>query len=272
MLTTNTDKNWARFGATDPYYAVATHERFHRDQLNEDTLREFFEIGLNHITEVFKLIHNHFVPGFRPARGLEFGCGVGRLVIPLAKLCVSVVGVDVSEAMLREAKNNCDERGIANVDFVKGDDELTGVRGSFDFINSHVVFQHIPTKRGEQILRELLARLQPGGIGVLHFAYAMDNPGSKRAIRWLRKSIPGVHGVLNLLQGKALNYPQMQGNCYDLNRVLRMLQTNGCGDPYVRFTHYAAYHGVILVFQKVTGSPHAESHDSQCAPQICREL
>jgi len=124
MLTRNTDKDWECFATSDPYYAVATHEKFHRDNLNEDVRREFFEVGQRHVEQIFKIIHTYFASGFRPSRALDFGCGVGRLVVPLAELCRSVVGVDVSESMLLEAKINCDRRGISNVDFIRGDDEL----------------------------------------------------------------------------------------------------------------------------------------------------
>jgi SAM-dependent methyltransferase len=250
LTTTNPDKDWENFGRTDPYYAVATHDKFHRDKLNEDAFREFFAVGERHVMEVFEIVDKHFVPGFRPARGLDFGCGVGRLVVPLSQRSDFITGVDVSEAMLLEAKRNCEGRGIQNVEFVKGDDELTRVQGSFDFVNSHVVFQHIPTKRGEKLLRALIDRLRPGGIGVLHFAYSTEGSWMRRAIRWMRKSIPGIHGLLNLFSGKAFDYPQMQGNCYRLDRVFRMLQANGCVDLHVRFTKYVDYYGVILFFQK----------------------
>jgi len=71
----------------------------------------------------------------------------------------------------------------------------------------------------------------------------------------MRKSIPGVHGVLNLLDGTAFDYPQMQGNRYNLNTIFRMLQANGCADLYVRFTNYPGNYGVILFFRKGIGLP-----------------
>jgi len=254
MLTTKSDKHWECFGRIDPYYAVATHERYHKDNLNEDALKEFFESGQHHIEEIFKVIHTQLVPGFRPVRAIDFGCGVGRLVVPLAAMCTSVVGVDVSEYMLLEAKRNCESRGISNVDLVRGDDKLTRVLGSFDFINSHVVFQHIPTRRGEQLLKGLIDRLQGGGVGVLHFTYSTDRSWIGRAIRWTRKSIPGAHGVLNLLQGRAFDYPLMQSNLYHLNTIFGILQANGCTDMYVRFTDYPGNYGVSLFFKKTLGS------------------
>jgi 2-polyprenyl-3-methyl-5-hydroxy-6-metoxy-1,4-benzoquinol methylase len=258
MVTLNSDRDWECFATIDPYYAVATHEKFRRENLNEDVLREFFEVGQRHVEQIFKIIHTYFEPGFRPSRALDFGCGVARLVMPLARLCTSVVGVDVSESMLLEAKRNCEKRHISNVEFIKGDDELARVSGLFDLINSHVVFQHIPTRRGERLLRRLIALLEDRGIGVLHFAYATESPRIKKAVQALRKSVPGVHGVLNLLQGKVFDYPQMQGNRYHLNTIFRILQANGCADLYVRFTDYPGNYGVILFFRKGVGRQSSE--------------
>ena len=250
MLTINSDNDWEHFARLDPYYAVATHEKYHKDNLNEDVLREFFESGQRHMEEIFKIIHTHLVSTFRPVRALDFGCGVGRLVMPLAAMCTSVVGVDVSESMLLEARANCARQGISNVEFIKGDDELSRVVGPFDFINSHVVLQHIPTGRGEKLVKGLIDRLQNGGVGVLHFAYSAGKTRIRRAIPWVRKSIPGVHHVLNLLQGRAFDYPLMQGNRYHLNTIFQMLQVNGCDHSYIRFTSYPGNYGVILFFQK----------------------
>lgn len=42
----------------------------------------------------------------------------------------------------------------------------------------------------------------------------------------------------------------MQGNRYRLNTIFHLLQTNGCGHVYVRFTSYPENYGVMLFFQK----------------------
>lgn len=250
MPTRNSDKDWEQFGRIDPYHAVATKEQYRKENLSDSALAEFFASGKQQCDDVFRIIHTYLAPGFRPTRTLEFGCGVGRMVIPFAERCPHVVGVDVSESMLVEAQKNCAQREISNVEFIRGDDDLTGVSGSFDFIHSHVVLQHIPTKRGERITKHLIERLQAGGVAVLHFAYSTDKSWLRRAIQWVRKTIPGTHNVLNLLEGKAFGYPLMQGNRYSLNTIFRLLQANGCDHSYVRFTSYPANYGVILFFQK----------------------
>ena len=107
-------RNWTQFGQTDPYCAVVTDEKYRRGQLSADHLAEFFETGRRHVEWTFGMIHRHFQPDLRPRRALDFGCGVGRLVIPLAARCEQVVGADIAPGMLEEAKKNCTQRNITN--------------------------------------------------------------------------------------------------------------------------------------------------------------
>ena len=69
------------------------------------------------------------------------------------------MGVDVSDAMLAEAKRNCRERNLDYVSFVKSDDRLSCLEGTFDLIHSLIVFQHIAPRRVEVLVRGLLARI-----------------------------------------------------------------------------------------------------------------
>ena len=88
----------------------------------------------------------HIDPSFSINHALEFGCGVGRLVIPLAKIAKRVTGIDVSESMINEAKRNCESRKINNVFLTKTDDSLSLLANNYDFMLSFIVFQHIPAK------------------------------------------------------------------------------------------------------------------------------
>jgi ubiquinone/menaquinone biosynthesis C-methylase UbiE len=251
-LKRNSDLDWELFAKIDPYYAVATKDQYHKSNLDDAVVVQFFESGKEQVDHVLQIIDAHLAPGFRPQRALDFGCGVGRLVVPLGTLCQSVVGVDVSISMLAEAKKNCDMHGISNVELILGDDELSRVpSGPFDFIISHVVLQHIPVKRGLRMAELLIDRLQEDGVGVLHFSYETEKSKVRRLIPWARKTIPFVHNIFNLIEGKQLSYPLMQGNRYPLNSILRLLQDKHCDSVYVRFTNYPGNYGVILFFKKM---------------------
>jgi len=251
-----TDKAWQFYGSSDPYFGVLTEERFTAGHLDPSTRAAFFSSGEDYVASVFDTARRHLDESFAPRRALDFGCGVGRLTLALAQRCDAVVGVDISPAMLDEARNNARCFGYTNTDFVLSDDTLSLVVGDYDLIHSFIVFQHIGPRRGRAILRKMLALLVDGGVGVLHFTYANGSatPATRRALTWTYEHAPLVYRGRNLVKREALSRPPMQMNRYEMSRVLRVLQEEGCHDLHVRFTetsHYRhAVYGVILLFVK----------------------
>lgn len=257
----NSDKSWEYFGKNDPYYGVIAQPEFHQQTLNEDAKARFFESGSHHIDRVLSVIHTHLVPEFIPSKAIDFGCGVGRLTIPLATVCDSVIAVDVSESMLKEAMTNCALKEISNVKFVQSDDQLAGVTETVDFINSFIVFQHIPPQRGEEIVRRLIDRLQEGGVGVLHFTYLRQASLPTQLRYWAINSVPLLNGLVNFLRRKKpFNYPTMQMHAYRLETLFRILQEKNCSRIYVEFSNHsdsrAAHYGLVLFFQKRSVAEH----------------
>jgi cyclopropane fatty-acyl-phospholipid synthase-like methyltransferase len=118
------------------------------------------------------LTQKYINPNFVPRTVLDFGCGVGRLLVPFAMVAEDVVGLDVSVSMLREARKNCNKRGLRNVHLKPSDDELSTLAGTFDLIHSCIVFQHIPMERGRAILSKLLRHVHPGGMGAIQLTYS----------------------------------------------------------------------------------------------------
>src|SRR5690349_22592424 len=94
------DRTWRPYGRTDPYFAVLTDEAYRRENLDEGARRAFFESGERHVEWVLAAARRLTGEGWRPRRVLDFGCGVGRVLIPLARGAESAVGVDVSPEML----------------------------------------------------------------------------------------------------------------------------------------------------------------------------
>jgi ubiquinone/menaquinone biosynthesis C-methylase UbiE len=246
----HTDEAWKRFGTADPYFGVYTDDRFRTDRLDSDAKASFFRSGEEHIDFVFHVIREQLCPDFRPVRALDFGCGVGRLTIPLARRCTQVVGLDVSEGMLAEARKNSRERSVSNIEFLGSDDEMSQVRGSFDFVHTHIVMQHIPPKRGMKLTGMLVKLLSNGGIGVLHFTYARRASRLRKMVNWMRRSLPLVNGVVNVIQGRSLREPMMQMNSYDLNQICAMLQDQDCNNVCLRFTGHGGFLGVMFFFVK----------------------
>ncbi len=251
MLERNTDRDWQRYGREDPYYGVVSDERFHKGNLDEDALNAFFATGEEHADYLFTQIRKHMVPDFAPRRALDFGCGVGRCTLPLARRCESVAGVDVSADMIAEARRNAAAMSVPNVTFDVSDANLSGLeRGAFDLIHSFIVFQHIPSRYGERLVERMIELLSDEGVAVLHFLYHAEIKRWHAVARWLRKRVVPLHWAANLLYGKPLRYPLMEKNEYDLNRLFFLLRRRGCGNGIVRLEGVHTMHGIIVFFQK----------------------
>lgn len=240
-------ETWEYFGKNDPYFAVSTFDKFKKENLDESNNENFFQTGYEHVEKIWGEIESNFARDFQPQNGLDYGCGVGRIAVPLAEKCRKVVGVDISEAMLAEAGRNCSKRKAENVKFLQADEFLSGAENEFDFIHSFIVFQHINPVWGEKIIRKLLKSLAVEGIGVLHLTYA-DAPGDPKAWRsGIYRDYPFIHRLKNLLKGS--REPLMPIYLYDLNKIFYLLQENNCHKCLTRFTFHGT-NGILIFFQK----------------------
>ena len=254
MFNSNTDRAWEQFGRDDPYFGVLTKDRFRKNNITDNSRQEFFESGYRHVNRLVETIKVHIDPNFTATRALDFGCGVGRIVIPLASVADHVVGADVSESMLREAKRNCSARSMTNIDFIKSDDRLSNLDGKFNLIHSFIVFQHIPVRRGEFLFGNLLEFLDDGGICAIHVTYDKRYPAKKLA-PWIKEYIPLSKHLVNLAKGRRLLSPQMQMNSYCMNRLLAMLQKARISEFHAQFTDHEGVLGAVLFFRKPCAEP-----------------
>jgi SAM-dependent methyltransferase len=250
-LTRRSDDDWERFGHRCPYFGVYSDDRYREGRIEGKDLEDFFRSGEEWVSTVFETVERHFLRPFRPEASLDFGCGVGRIVIPLSARSGEVYGVDVSRSMLEEARKNLLARSIGNVRLVESDDGLMRLEGrKFDFVHSVIVFQHIPVQRGMRIFEKLLDHLKPGGVGVVHFTYHRQASLWRKAGNRLRAKVPFVHGLLNLVSGRSIGEPMAQMNLYSLQRLFGILSGNGVDGFHARMTDHSGYHGIVLSFRK----------------------
>lgn len=226
-----TDRDWETWGRNDPYYGVLSSEEFRTHTLSDEARREFFASGDRHVERVLSIIRDTFIPDFAPLACLDFGCGVGRLLIPFARVSAQATGVDVSPSMLVEAEKNCSERGVANVTLLRSHNRLDGVAAGFDLIHSYIVLQHIPPRRGHALIAELAARVAAGGFLVLQFPHARTTAWPINLLTWLRYRLPPLNALRNLYRGRPAGEPPMQLHVYDLATVLGTLRRVGFGPP-----------------------------------------
>lgn len=255
----NTDHDWERLGAKDPFWAVITLDKYRAEHLSDEAIAEFYGSGDYQVNWIIENVRRHVVPEFTPRSALDFGCGVGRLSLALARRCERVVGVDVSSGMLEKAQLHADRRGIHNLTLVKGD--LAQVEQTFDLVVTFIVLQHIPVHRGEQIFRQLLERIADGGVGALHVTYSRADIGpdllraenaipSGEAAPAPSEQAPHVSAEPDAPPPAE---PKMQMNGYDLNRLFHDMQQAGVRRFHTEFTDHGGSWGVMLFFQKRAG-------------------
>jgi SAM-dependent methyltransferase len=249
-MANSAGRHWEKWGKENPLFGVLSQPKFLNANLNEQSREEFFLSGERHVDHVYHVIHKKLHNDFQPGRVLDFGCGVGRLLIPFARRAQTVVGIDVSPSMLEQAVNNCRERGLKSVELLDRADLDRLGPNSFDLVHSYIVFQHIPVSEGERLLRKLLDLIAIGGIGVIHLPFSNVKSATRRAISALRARSNLMHGLFNLTQGRSFSWPLMQMNGYSMNRVFDILFASRCSDLHVEFVDDQGIRGAILYFEK----------------------
>jgi SAM-dependent methyltransferase len=101
----------------------------------------------------------------RSWRALEIGCGPGRLIKPLSRNFGEIHGVDVSDEMVRLARQRLQGIPHAHVHATNGASLSLFADESFEIVYSYAVFQHIPSRDVVlEYMHETQRVLKPGGI------------------------------------------------------------------------------------------------------------
>jgi trans-aconitate methyltransferase len=246
-----TDKAWRLWGEKEPYYAVVTDEKYLTENLGDDGVEEFFERGRQHLDNTFAVLQKHVDATFAPTRALDFGCGTGRVLVPLAERCETVIGVDVSDGMLREAAKNCAARiQTQNWRLVTTQELLTDRGIRYDFLHSHIVFQHIRRKEGERLLALLLERLDPGGAIALQFMHRNTAAMARRSLTWIKNRLPFAQDISSLLTGKRHLVAPMEMNAYDIDRIRSILAEAGLSNLHLSSSEQGVVQSVTIYGRK----------------------
>jgi len=247
----DTDKDWAIIASENPYWGVISVDLFRGADLKPEAREQFFRSGDEFVANTIGYVTRHLLPGFKITRALDFGCGVGRLLLPLARISQEVVGVDVAPRMLEIARQNLDAAGLSNVSLALGADALSRIEGEFDFINSYIVFQHIAPERGIPIMVNLLNKLRAGGVFSLQLTYAKERKflAHEGAVAsYYRRSGTIMHDLVptgaELPEGTILMFD------YDLNEVM-LVVSRVAREPIMMVpTNHDGHIGVHLIGMK----------------------
>ena len=245
----NTDKAWRKWGKWDPYFGVLADDRFSVANIEENR-EAFFVTGQHFISHILSCFERQF-GHLNRSRTLDHGCGVGRLTLPLADQFRDVLALDVSPEMLAEATANAERSAVSNITFAGADDELSNAVGTFDFVMSHMVLQHVPVRRGMPLLALLVSKVAPGG--GFHISLSMrEEPLRWQILYWASANIPGVKIVQNVMAGRRWNAPAMQMNNYPLNRILALLADLSIKELVLRTENYGRFITYSLIGRRPT--------------------
>ena len=214
-LLQHVGREWARLGESEPHWSVLTSEQF-RAQAIAGNLQAFRDSGVNEVRHIGSVLKRNGLAW--PAQGvaLEYGCGVGRVTLPLAQHCGQVVGVDISPGHLACAAAEARERGLSHkVRWLRlvGAADLEQLPAA-DLVYSRIVLQHNPPPVMELIVRHLLRCLAAGGVAVFQLPTYM--PGySFRVQDYLHALRAGGHRGMEMHM-----LPQ--------RRVFELVQEAGC--------------------------------------------
>jgi ubiquinone/menaquinone biosynthesis C-methylase UbiE len=93
---------------------------------------------------------------------LDVACGPGLLVCAFARVARHVTGVDITPAMLEQARKAQQEQGLKNVSWKQGDvTRLPYPDGHFSIVSSRFVFHHL--EEPLVVLKEMKRVCKPGG-------------------------------------------------------------------------------------------------------------
>ena len=236
----------------EPYFTVLTDPKFLRANFTADSRREFFAGGETLVDFMWRTIQLRLAPDFAPTAILEYGCGPGRLAIPLARRAArragAVTAVDRSPAMLGAARAEADAHGVRNIVLCEPD-QLFSQKSRFDFIVCYLVLQRMPPRDGLALVRALIDRMVPGGVGVFQFPYRVAASSVVAGTRWLREHVPGVNRLANVLRGQSASQPFIPTHVYRVEEVLAILDRAGA-PAYLTFEDHGAVSSVMAFAER----------------------
>ena len=119
----------------------------------------------------------------RDSRVLSLGCGIGDTELLLAPHVREIVGVDLSPAAVRQAREDAERLGIRNAHFEEG----SSADGRFDAAIAIFFLHHLPDPELAALPDKLAQMLSPGGA-----FYSLDPSRARLSGVVGRKLIPGL--------------------------------------------------------------------------------
>ncbi len=226
LLLDHVGAEWSRLGEQEPHWSVLTADKYRSGQIAAHLL-EFQRSGANEVRHLETVLRRNHLDWPRQGLCIDYGCGVGRVTLPLAAHCAQVLGVDISAGHLRLAAQEAAAQGLGNklqwlqLRTLADLDSLPQA----DMVHSAIVLQHNPPPMIALTLARLLRCLKPGGVAVFQ----------------LPTHIPGYRFVVaEYLQAlRAGQHQGMEMHMLPQARVFEIIDAAGC-QPCEVFSDTAA--------------------------------
>lgn len=192
--------DWDKLGASDPLWAVYVTKSARHGGWD---LEEFLATGRREVHDSWNRFED--VTGRSPAPDsivVDFGCGVGRLSTALAERAACVIGIDISESMLRAAREVI-PRDLGGRIWLVASSSASLPLGdrTADLVYTSLVLQHMPAHLALGYIRDFMRVLKPGGYAFVQVAESPDASLKGTAFRLLPAWAYGA------LQRTLLGYP-----------------------------------------------------------------
>jgi SAM-dependent methyltransferase len=237
MNTQGLKNDWEALAESDAFGAILT------DPSRMDgkwQASEFMATGHAEMEIVMRHLQGiGLMPSFEGA-ALDFGCGVGRVTQSLATRFASCIGLDISQEMIKRADAfNRHEHCIYRV---HADTVLPFANGTFSFIYSNIVLQHIPRRLSTRYLREFVRVLMPRGVLVFGVQDSFAAPDISSQLTRLRQ-ILRIRSRVQALLGTG---HQMQMHCVPERVVRRALSPAIVADVQLTNTAAKDFNGKLV--------------------------
>ena len=119
--------------------------------------------------------------GKKHLKVLDIGTGTGFLAISMAEMGHEVIGIDISEGMLSQARNKAEKRGV-DLKLIIEDAESLGLKDkTFDVVVSNAVIWFLPNP--EKAVREWKRVLKPGGMVCVFASDLSEQRGTYKRVK-----------------------------------------------------------------------------------------
>jgi SAM-dependent methyltransferase len=189
-VTDRTSSKWQALAQREPYFPLLDADATTEIASSSVATAAFFETGEADVASLLSAIGTIIGRPIAPRSTLDFGCGAGRLTLPLARRSARVVACDVAPAMLAQVEENARRAGLPNITCIDLSALTAQPDASFDFVCSLLVFQYIAPAEGYAIIASLLRLLAPDGIAALQVTLERKRSALRRLARFTRSVAP----------------------------------------------------------------------------------